>query len=310
MHWSGVFGSKISAEATWASRAATSPSRPYSGFGTPVLLAPRRALLQRRDVRRLRRSGPRTQANLAGSLYHELFGSAAQFKVGVDYQSLRSENDFRYPTNNVYYIAQYNPTLGRRQATASRVADPATAASRSATSGTSSPTRSPRPPAERSGASTRSRSSRSSRLSLNLGVRMDHQTSTSDLAQHGRRCDQRSPRGFRRVGRDGRRQDARVGRLRHATTSSSSRTSPTRSSPACRRRSTGTSTSGTAPQFVFDRSVSVGRQRPAGQHGPEPVLLGPVQHRRPAADRQHDGGRHPRHLQQVERPRGRRQDDR
>ncbi len=110
IHWSGVFGSRVSAEAHWSNQAGNITVAPYSGDGTPYYSG----------VDQLYYNGatftgivdrPRTQANLSGSLYHELFGNAAQFKLGVDYQQLRSVSDFQYPTNNVYYITQYNPNL-------------------------------------------------------------------------------------------------------------------------------------------------------------------------------------------------------
>jgi hypothetical protein len=110
LRWSGVFGSKISAEAGWARAAGNITVEPYSGFGTPF-----QSLTDQLYYNGATFVGivdrPRTQANLSGSLYHELFGNAAQLKVGVDYQILASENNFQYPTNNLYTMLQYNPTL-------------------------------------------------------------------------------------------------------------------------------------------------------------------------------------------------------
>ena len=109
--WSGVFGSKVSAEARWARQSGNIFVVPAFGDGTPFIslndgLVWNGATFDGFVAR------PRTQANLAGSLYHELFGRPAQFKVGVDYQILRSQASFIYPTNQEFIVAQYDPTLG------------------------------------------------------------------------------------------------------------------------------------------------------------------------------------------------------
>jgi len=112
--WSGVFGSRVSMEAGWATANGNIFVGPAFGHGSPFLnLADgffyNGATFDGFVVR------PRTQANLAGSVYHELFGKAAQFKAGVDYQLVRSENSFTYPNNEIFVVANFNPALGQNQ---------------------------------------------------------------------------------------------------------------------------------------------------------------------------------------------------
>src|SRR5262249_46849543 len=96
---------------------------------------------------------------------------------------------FQYPTNNVYYIAQYNPTLGTpggqgiNGQVAASCADPNTCAGFQVGDEWDQFTN-PQPSTSRGkiwGVYALEKFE-VSRLSLNLGVRMDHQTSTSDLA--------------------------------------------------------------------------------------------------------------------------------
>jgi hypothetical protein len=169
VRWSGVFGTKVSAEAAWARAAGNIVVEPYQGFGTPFYSfadslyyngATFTGIVDR----------PRTQANLSTSVFHEIFGNSAQLKVGVDYQQLTSEASFQYPTNQLYYMAQYNPSLSP----ANQVfqvgdewdvfIDPQPSTSRGKIWGFYALEK-----------------FEVSRLSLNLGVRIDHQTGASDL---------------------------------------------------------------------------------------------------------------------------------
>ena len=83
--WSGVFGSKVSAEAGYAEQDGNITVGPFRATGRP---SSRSRTASTTTARRSTASSsrPRTQANLALSVYHELFGSRRQFKVGVDYQ--------------------------------------------------------------------------------------------------------------------------------------------------------------------------------------------------------------------------------
>jgi Carboxypeptidase regulatory-like domain len=170
LHWSGVFGSRVSAEAGWARTGGNITVAPYSGFGTPFYS----------DADQLFYNGatfvgsvfrPRTQANLAGSLYHELFGKAAQLKLGVDYQILTSDADYNYPTNQQYHMAEYNPSLGPNNQAFQvgdewLVFDPQPSTSRGKIWGFYGLEK-----------------FEAGRLSMNLGVRVDYQTTESDIGR-------------------------------------------------------------------------------------------------------------------------------
>ncbi|MGH9367984.1 MAG: hypothetical protein ACRD3M_09965, partial [Thermoanaerobaculia bacterium] len=116
IRWSGVFGSRVAAEAAWARNGGGTyiAVRPFEGHGSPFLDlneglfwngATFDGIVER----------PRTQANLSASVYHELFGNAAQFKAGVDYQILKSLASFTYPNNEIFFVQNFNPALGQNQ---------------------------------------------------------------------------------------------------------------------------------------------------------------------------------------------------
>ncbi len=169
VRWSGVFGSRISAEAAWARAAGNITVEPYQGFGTPFFSFADELFYNGATFDGIV-DRPRTQANLAGSLYHELFGKSAQFKMGVDYQILASKNSFTYPTNNLYVMAEYNPSLGPNNQVFQvgdewdQFIDPQPSTSRGKIWGFYALEKFETGP-----------------LALNLGVRVDYQTGESDL---------------------------------------------------------------------------------------------------------------------------------
>src|SRR5262249_60891993 len=56
-----------------------------------------------------RRSSDLKQGNLAFSIFQDIMGGQHQFKLGVDYQDLKSVSDFHYPQNKVFYVADFDP---------------------------------------------------------------------------------------------------------------------------------------------------------------------------------------------------------
>ena len=127
IRWSGVFGSNFSAEALYAEQKGDIFVRPYQlasmapdgggiAIGSPIFSFNDNLYYNGATfdgfVKR-----PRKQANLAVNLYQQLFGNSHQFKAGVDYQDLKSVAFFTYPTNNVYYVTDFNPVT--RQVTLS-----------------------------------------------------------------------------------------------------------------------------------------------------------------------------------------------
>lgn len=106
--WSGVFGSNFSAEALYAQQDGDIFVVPFEGSGVPYLSlsdglfyngATFDGFVQR----------PRKQANLAANMYTQLFGSAHNFKGGVDYQDLESVASFQYPGNQLFIVSDFNP---------------------------------------------------------------------------------------------------------------------------------------------------------------------------------------------------------
>jgi hypothetical protein len=169
LRWSGVFGSRVTAEAGWAQQNGNITVVPLQGFGTPFFSiadelywngATFDGLVER----------PRTQGNVALSVYHELFGNSAQFKGGVDYQRLKSFSSFTYPTNQQYIVNEFNPNLGpdnQNFAVGDEYwvfTDPEPSVSRGKIYGFYGLEK-----------------FEVGRLALNLGVRIDHQTGDSDI---------------------------------------------------------------------------------------------------------------------------------
>jgi hypothetical protein len=182
LRWSGVFGARLSAEAGYAQAAGNITVAPFQGDGTPFFSNADQLYYNGATFDGFV-SGPRTQANVSGSLFHELFGNSAQFKAGVDYQNLRSEASFTYPTDQLYVVAEYDPVLGP----GSQVfqvgdewdvfIDPQPSTSRGKIWGFYGLEK-----------------VEIGRLNLNLGVRIDYQTSESDLARTVVKATTASPR--------------------------------------------------------------------------------------------------------------------
>ncbi|MGE5275491.1 MAG: TonB-dependent receptor [Acidobacteriota bacterium] len=109
--YTGVFGPSVSAEAAYAQQRGgiTVNNKFQSGTfdGSPIFnLAeglfyngnPFDGLVER----------PRDQANLAVNIYSQLLGHSHQFKVGVDYQKIRSESSFTYPGNQSFFVSGFD----------------------------------------------------------------------------------------------------------------------------------------------------------------------------------------------------------
>ena len=105
--YTGVFGQNLSVEATYAQQRGGLTVTNYQGDGSPIFnLAeglfyngnPFEGSVQR----------PRDQANLALTMYSELFGHSHTFKAGVDYQKIESRSSFTYPGNQSFYISGFD----------------------------------------------------------------------------------------------------------------------------------------------------------------------------------------------------------
>jgi hypothetical protein len=118
--WTGVFSPALSGEATVGTAtsridvtpAFTNPTLPFYNFGaakvsTTQAKAPHYGLDTGYYYNGATFDGfverPRTQANLALNFYKQLGGFNHNFKLGVDYQYLKSQASYAYPDNAVYY---------------------------------------------------------------------------------------------------------------------------------------------------------------------------------------------------------------
>jgi hypothetical protein len=106
--WSGVFATNLSAEALYAEQDGDIFVVPFEGNGAPYFNSadnlyynggPFDGFVER----------PRKQANVAATLYTNLFGNSHTFKAGVDFQDLKSVASFKYPSNQSFLITDFNP---------------------------------------------------------------------------------------------------------------------------------------------------------------------------------------------------------
>jgi hypothetical protein len=106
--WAGVFGSNFSAEALYAEQDGDIFVVPFEGHGTPYYSFADGLFYNGATfdgfVKR-----PRKQASIAATLYTNLFGDAHTFKGGVDYQDLESTAFFTFPNNQEFLVADFDP---------------------------------------------------------------------------------------------------------------------------------------------------------------------------------------------------------
>ena len=114
---------------------------------------------------------PRDQANIAGNMYTQLFGHSHQIKVGLDYQSIKSESSFIYPGNQSFFVSGYDA------ATRTQLLQPGDQWYRGTTPEPSIST------GKIYGIYALDRFDATDRLSFNVGVRVDIQDGESDLRQ-------------------------------------------------------------------------------------------------------------------------------
>jgi len=106
--YSGVFGSNLSAELTYAQQRGGLTVDNHLGDGPPYINnsdglvyngGPFVGLVDR----------PRNQANGAFNYYATLGGHSHNFKVGVDYQDIESTNSFFFPGNQLFVVTDFDP---------------------------------------------------------------------------------------------------------------------------------------------------------------------------------------------------------
>ncbi|HEY6930738.1 MAG TPA: TonB-dependent receptor [Thermoanaerobaculia bacterium] len=106
--WSGVFGSKVTGEARYAEQSGNIVVSPLVGHGSPFFSFSDNLYYNGATFDGIV-DRPRKQANLAFSIFQDIGGSTHQIKLGVDYQDLKSIANFDYPTDTLYYVADFDP---------------------------------------------------------------------------------------------------------------------------------------------------------------------------------------------------------
>jgi outer membrane receptor protein involved in Fe transport len=109
--YTGIFGANVSVEATYAQQRGglqlhnEFPSGTFDG--SPIFNKPEGYYYNGNpfdgSVER-----PRDQANVAVNIYNQLFGRSHQFKVGVDYQKIKSDSGYTYPGNQSFFVSGFN----------------------------------------------------------------------------------------------------------------------------------------------------------------------------------------------------------
>ena len=111
-NWSGVFGSKVSAEALYAETDEFIDVFPFRvsplNNGAPHFNQ-RDGLYYNGATYTGNVLRPREQATAAATYYADLLGNSHSFKVGFDWQHLESTSFFSYPNDQFFIDADFNP---------------------------------------------------------------------------------------------------------------------------------------------------------------------------------------------------------
>jgi len=106
--YSGVFGSNVSVEGTYAQQRGGLEVTNHLGDGPPYInLSDGLTYNGGPFVGTVDR--PRNQANAAVNYFTSIAGHSHNFKVGVDYQNIKSVNDYTTPSNQLFIVSDYDP---------------------------------------------------------------------------------------------------------------------------------------------------------------------------------------------------------
>jgi len=106
--YSGVFGSNVSVEGTYAQQRGGLEVTNHLGDGPPYInLSDGLTYNGGPFVGTVDR--PRNQANAAVNYFTSIAGHSHNFKVGVDYQDIKSVNDYTTPSNQLFIVSDYDP---------------------------------------------------------------------------------------------------------------------------------------------------------------------------------------------------------
>ncbi len=296
--YTGVFGANVSVEATYAQQRGgiqVHNEFPSPDFNGSPILDLREGYFYNGNPFDGFVERPRDQANLAVSIYNQLFGHAHNFKVGVDYQKIKSESSFVYPGNQIFVVSGFDAATRQMLLQPGDYWNQGTPPEESVSTG------------KIYGIYGLDRFEATDRLSFNVGVRVDVQDGKSDLRQAVVSATTVSPRvtGTYDVFGNGKTlASAAYGQYRDFLVQSL----------------IDSIYSGFPQQTNFDHYIWNGsdvgvrvsdpssRQRFGDQPGSGAFEGQRVQHLAPAADREHGGGRGARNLPEMDQPDRRRAD--
>ena len=108
MRYTGVFGANVSVEGTYAQQRGGLEVTNHLGDGPPYInLSDGLTYNGGAFVGSVLR--PRNQANGAINYFATIAGHTHNFKVGVDYQDIKSENNYTTPGNQLFIVSDYDP---------------------------------------------------------------------------------------------------------------------------------------------------------------------------------------------------------
>jgi outer membrane receptor for ferrienterochelin and colicin len=106
--YTGIFGSNVAAEVTYAQQRGGISVGNFEGDGPPYInLSDGLTYNGGAFVGTVDR--PRNQVNGAVSYFATIAEHSHNFKVGVDYQEIESVNDYAFPGNQLFFVTDYDP---------------------------------------------------------------------------------------------------------------------------------------------------------------------------------------------------------
>jgi hypothetical protein len=172
--YTGVFGANLSVEATYAQQRGgilVENQFPSPDFNGSPIFSNTEGLFYNGNPFDGSVERPRDQANLSVNMYNQLFGHSHNFKVGVDYQKIKSESSFIYPGNQIFFVNGFNAATRQMDLVPGDQWFQGVPPAPSVSTG------------KIYGIYALDRFEATDRLSFNLGVRVDVQDGESDLHQ-------------------------------------------------------------------------------------------------------------------------------
>jgi hypothetical protein len=172
--YTGIFGANVSVEASYAQQRGgitVNNKFPSGTFDNSPIFNLAEGLFYNGNPFDGLVERPRDQATFAFNLYNQLFGHSHQFKVGVDYQKIKSESSYNYPGNQSFFVSGFDAATRQMLLQPGDQWFQGTPPDPSVSTG------------KIYGIYALDRFDATDRLSFNLGVRVDVQDGKSDLKQ-------------------------------------------------------------------------------------------------------------------------------